>query len=167
MELRGDHRTREARRPVTPDPLLSRQGRIRRSLAFRTGEADDIKYRRTNRDIKIKTYGNWMLSMGGLYLREPDADRYAMFQDDMIRYRQPQNLPRLGVECPREWDTSTYTLSPRTRRRRRGGEGSMKVTSSIGGARPGVPTGTLLQTSFHLRHMIDRNESIARGIRRR
>lgn len=35
----------------------------------------------------IRTYGNWMLAMGELYAREPNADRYMIFQDDMVTYR--------------------------------------------------------------------------------
>ncbi len=36
---------------------------------------------------KIKTFGNWMWGMWELYIREPQADRYAMFQDDFVTYR--------------------------------------------------------------------------------
>lgn len=32
-------------------------------------------------------HGNWILSLYELYLREPTADRYAVFQDDMIALR--------------------------------------------------------------------------------
>jgi len=32
----------------------------------------------------VHVYPNWILSMWELYLREPFADRYAMFQDDLI-----------------------------------------------------------------------------------
>lgn len=36
---------------------------------------------------KIKAYGNWILALGELYLRNPNMDRYAIFQDDVIAYR--------------------------------------------------------------------------------
>lgn len=33
-----------------------------------------------------RTYANWMLSLWELYFMNPDADRYAMFQDDFVTY---------------------------------------------------------------------------------
>ncbi len=38
----------------------------------------------TVRYPKMKTFGNWMLSLWELYIRTPDADRYAIFQDDFV-----------------------------------------------------------------------------------
>ncbi len=35
----------------------------------------------------VKTFGNWVLSLWELYLRDPLADRYVLFQDDIIVYR--------------------------------------------------------------------------------
>ena len=37
-----------------------------------------------NRDPSVGTVGNWILSMWELYLRDPVADRYAIFQDDLV-----------------------------------------------------------------------------------
>lgn len=58
---------------------------------FVDGAENDEAYRRfdlavTVRHPKIRTYGNWVLALGELYLREPDADRYAIFQDDFVTY---------------------------------------------------------------------------------
>lgn len=38
----------------------------------------------TFRQPTIRAYGNWMLGLAELYIREPNADRYAMFQDDLV-----------------------------------------------------------------------------------
>lgn len=38
----------------------------------------------TARYPRIRTFGNWILSMGELFIRNPCADRYAIFQDDMV-----------------------------------------------------------------------------------
>lgn len=38
----------------------------------------------TCRNPRIRTAGNWILSLYELYLREPTADRYAIFQDDLV-----------------------------------------------------------------------------------
>lgn len=35
----------------------------------------------------LKTYGNWITSLWELYIADPHADRYAIFQDDLIAYR--------------------------------------------------------------------------------
>jgi hypothetical protein len=35
----------------------------------------------------IRTYGNWMTSLWELYAINPHADRYAIFQDDLVTYR--------------------------------------------------------------------------------
>jgi len=39
--------------------------------------------RSTARIEKIGCYGNWLLALVELFLREPNADRYAIFQDDI------------------------------------------------------------------------------------
>lgn len=38
----------------------------------------------TLRSPNIKTYGNWFLALMELYIRSPLADRYALFQDDIV-----------------------------------------------------------------------------------
>lgn len=35
----------------------------------------------------VRTAGNWVLSLYELYIRDPHADRYAMFQDDLVTCR--------------------------------------------------------------------------------
>lgn len=37
-----------------------------------------------NRWPVIKTFGNWILALAELYIRNPTADRYAIFQDDFV-----------------------------------------------------------------------------------
>lgn len=39
------------------------------------------------RDPKIKTFGNWWLAAVELLVRYPEYDRYAIFQDDFVTYR--------------------------------------------------------------------------------
>ena len=38
----------------------------------------------TYRTPRIRTHGNWVLSLYELYIREPNAERYALFQDDLV-----------------------------------------------------------------------------------
>lgn len=40
----------------------------------------------TCRNPNVRTHGNWILSLYELYLRNPHANRYAVFQDDLVTY---------------------------------------------------------------------------------
>lgn len=40
----------------------------------------------TTRNPAIRTFGNWILGLAELYIRNPKADRFAMFQDDFATY---------------------------------------------------------------------------------
>lgn len=35
----------------------------------------------------LRTHGNWVLSLYELFIKDPSAERYALFQDDLITYR--------------------------------------------------------------------------------
>lgn len=50
-----------------------------------------------NRTTRIKAYGNWLLGLWELYIRNPKADRFIMFQDDVVTY---QNLREYLEELP-------------------------------------------------------------------
>ena len=60
---------------------------------FVDGErSPDIYEQRFNLEVtarypQIHLYPNWILALWELYLRVPDADRYAMFQDDIVCVR--------------------------------------------------------------------------------
>lgn len=41
---------------------------------------------KTIRDTSVRTAGHWVLSAYELYLRNPQADRFAIFQDDLVTY---------------------------------------------------------------------------------
>lgn len=66
-------------------------------------------YEKTLRVPVIKTFGNWCLGLAELYLREPLAGRYAMFQDDLIAYR---NLRQYLDQCiyPEKGYWNLYTV---------------------------------------------------------
>jgi hypothetical protein len=40
----------------------------------------------------IRTHGNWILALSELFIREPHAERYALFQDDLITYRNLRDI---------------------------------------------------------------------------
>lgn len=57
----------------------------------------------------VRTVGNWILALWELYLRDPQADRYAIFQDDFVTYRnlrqylEASPYPTLGY-----WNLYTF-----------------------------------------------------------
>lgn len=54
------------------------------------------KYRITYRTPKVGIFGSWILALWELYLRNPDVDRYAIFQDDFVTYK---NLRQYLEQC--------------------------------------------------------------------
>lgn len=51
----------------------------------------------TTRYPIIRPYGNWILALAELYIRNPSAERYAIFQDDFVTY---PNLRKYLDRCP-------------------------------------------------------------------
>jgi hypothetical protein len=80
-------------------------------------EATSVSYQEefgcsvSTRNPQVRAYGNWILGLWELYLREPDADRYAMFQDDLEATR---NLRAYldKVELPECGYWNLYTFPP-------------------------------------------------------
>lgn len=58
---------------------------------------------------RLKTHANWMLSAWELYFQKPEAQRYAIFQDDFITYR---NLRRFleDMKYPHQGYLNLYTF---------------------------------------------------------
>lgn len=63
----------------------------------------------TLRSPAVKTFGNWTLALWELYIRNPDATRFAVFQDDFICYR---NLRQYLESCryPHQGYWNLYTF---------------------------------------------------------
>lgn len=59
---------------------------------------------------RIKAYGNWLLGLLEMYIRNPYCDRYAMFEDDLITY---PNLIEYLNKCELKEQTywNLHTLS--------------------------------------------------------
>lgn len=77
-----------------------------------------VEVRREN----IRTYGNWVLAMAELYIRNPDADRYAIFQDDLVtclglrEYLESSPWPEEKCYLNLYTFPSNYQLAPRDKR---------------------------------------------------
>ena len=51
------------------------------------GEGVAVKYGATFHNPRLNTFGNWILGLAELWIRNPLADRFAMFQDDVVFVR--------------------------------------------------------------------------------
>lgn len=54
-------------------------------------EYDEFKLPTTCRYPNVRTAANWVLSIYELYLREPDCERFALFQDDFVICRNSRS----------------------------------------------------------------------------
>jgi hypothetical protein len=61
-----------------PQPDIYVDGR--NQIAVRPTLCGDVSYRTRN----VKTYTHWLLTLVEVYLKDPEADRYAIFQDDFV-----------------------------------------------------------------------------------
>lgn len=75
---------------------------------------DELRYPVTLRDPLIRTFGNWMLSALELYIRQPLAERYAIFQDDLIAVRNlRQYLEAIPFPQKGYWNLYTFPHNER------------------------------------------------------
>lgn len=66
----------------------------------------------TTRWPRIRTAGNWILGMWEIYVREPNADRYAMFQDDLIASKGLREyLERTTSHQKAYWNLYTFPMN--------------------------------------------------------
>lgn len=84
------------------------------------GWSNEFRLPITCRYPMIHAYGNWLLAALELLIREPHADRYALFQDDLVTYKNlRQYLEK--IEYPEPGYLNLYTwpsnqeLCPRSR----------------------------------------------------
>jgi len=110
----------------------------------------------TARYPAFRTFANWLASLQELYLLSPTADRYALFQDDVITYKNLRGYLE-GCEYPPSGYLNLYTfpeyqeLAPKDKYPTwfmtcQGGKGALALVMSNEAVR-------LLLTQ---RHMIDR-----------
>lgn len=66
----------------------------------------------TNHNPQIKTFGNWVLTLWELYLRDPLAERYAIFQDDFVTYKNlRQYLEKCVYTRKTYWNLYTFPVN--------------------------------------------------------
>lgn len=99
------------RRDLLPRTLASlRAAGFDHPRLFVDGDLDAISWQQefglevTARWPRIRGYGNWILALGELFLRDIRAQRYALFQDDIVAVR---NL-RSYLERAPSWPAKGY-----------------------------------------------------------
>lgn len=123
----------------------------------------------TYRDPLIRTFGNWLLGLNELYIREPTADRYAMFQDDFVTYTHLREyleswpMPEKGY-----WNLYTFPCNqdrcPKDARGQRG-QGWFESDQLGRGAVALVFNQQAVKLLLRSQHMIDRPLDPQRGWR--
>ena len=121
----------------------------------------ECKFSITERGDRIRTYGNWVLGLLELFLRNPSADRYAMFQDDLLAYRNlRQYLEQVSMRDRCYWNLMTFPVNHALCEGKKGfflsnqrGKGAVGLVFSRDGVK------TLLGHQLSIGHMLDRVEN--------
>lgn len=91
------------------------EGGFDRPRLFVDGERDgrgwvnDFNLEVTCHYPNLRTFGNWVTTLWELYIREPLADRYAIFQDDFVTYRNLRGYLE-AVSYPERGYLNLYTF---------------------------------------------------------
>jgi len=118
-----------------------------------------VNYQCTLRYPNIRTFGNWFLGAWELYIRNPKAERYAIFQDDLVTYA---NLRDYLESCkyPQRGYLNLYTFPENTRTdRARWYESNQRGKGAVAL----VFDRETFQTLLSLRYLVDRVTDPNRG----
>jgi hypothetical protein len=142
-----------------PEPRLFVDGADAKDAAW---YASEFGLPVTARYPAIRTFGNWFLSLAELYIREPTATRYAVFQDDFVTYR---NLRQYLESCeypPRGyWNLYTFPSNQTLAK----GLGWYASNQFGRGAVALVFDRETVKTLLASQHMVERPEDCTRGWR--
>jgi hypothetical protein len=134
---------------------------------FVDGQEDGSRYEKfglpvTTRYPKVRTAGNWILSLWELYLRNPKADRYAIFQDDFVTYRNLRSYLNL-CEYPSKgyWNLLSFMQNESIVNESKGWVPAKKLTGR--GAVALVFDKDAVQVLLSSPHMSKRAENPSRG----
>lgn len=124
-------------------------------------EYDSFGLERTTHYPTINTVNNWILSLWELYGRNPKADRFAIFQDDFVTYR---NLREYLEQCPYPkegyWNLYSFPVNERLAK----GQGGWHLSNQLGkGAVALVFDRAAVLTLLSANHISDRIQNKSRG----
>lgn len=118
----------------------------------------------TYRYPRIRTYGNWVLSLAELYIREPGAQLYAVFQDDVVFCRNiRQYLERSSYPAMGYWNL--YTVPANQKLVPPGTQGWYRSNQHGRGALALVFSRDTVLTLLTHQHMVERPLDSMRGWR--
>lgn len=96
--LASAHSLHSAGFEYAPLSMNCRHGDIHSPSVFGNGFSTYRQVTPTySHDVRVGAFGNWLLTAWELYLSNPHADRYAIFQDDI---RASKNLKAYLEACP-------------------------------------------------------------------
>jgi len=118
------------------------------------------QYKTTCRDTPLRTFGNWTLTAWELYVREPHADFYAIFQDDFVTYKHLREYLEV-CHYPARGYWNLYTF-PENEKPLNG----WCLSNQLGkGAVALVFSGPAIRTVLQSQHMVERPLNKMRGYR--
>jgi len=120
----------------------------------------------TTRYPNIRTHGNWILSLYELYIRHPDAERYAVFQDDFVTYTNlRQYLERIDYPSDGYWNLYTFPLNEKLLEKREQSGGWFESNQRGLGAVALVFDRAATIKMLEAPHMVSRPQSVKKGWR--
>jgi len=114
----------------------------------------------TCREEKLRTAGNWTLTLYELYIRDPEADRYAVFQDDVLTCRGLRDYLD-ACEYPETGYWNLYTVQ--RNQDLSNGDGWFLSNQMGKGALALVFSRMAVKILLSARHLVDRPECPVRG----
>lgn len=109
---------------------------------------------------KLQVNGNWVLSILELYVRQPEADRYVIFQDDLVTYHNLREYLE-QIPYPENGYCNLYTAIP-NERYAQGHKGWFRTRLNSEQLQAGLGAVALmfsreaLKCLFDTRHMLDK-----------
>lgn len=150
-----------------PKTILSlKNGGFDSPILFQDGDKPEpyrFTLERIVRPTVLRGHGNWVLSMYELYIRKPNADYYALFQDDLVTYH---NLRPYLEKCqyPQKGYWNLYTF-PENESLANGKKGWYESNQLGKGAVGLIFNRDALTVLLTHRHLFDRPQEATRGWR--
>lgn len=70
------------------------------------------RYSITTRSPKVGAFGNWILALWELWIRHPKAERYALFEDDFVTYKNLRvYLETIPLNNNEYWNLYTFPVN--------------------------------------------------------
>ena len=110
----------------------------------------------------VRTAGNWVLSMYELYIRNPSAERYAIFQDDFVTVRNLRRYLELSP-YPSEGYQNLYTFPSNQSIAPKDHQGWYPANQLGKGAVALVFSNEAVRTLLGQNYLVDRFQSNTRG----